>query len=212
MPGGPFSNVDDVRALLDQLRVDAATLVGNSFGGKVALDFTLAYPGRVRALVLAASALTGWEGSPELDAFDEEEDALLDAGKIDEAVELNLRTWLDGDGRDAAPVSAEARRRVAEMQRQSFEILVPAYERTPPPGPVAWAEPPTASRLHEIAVKTLVIACTHDHPDFRRIAELLAAGIPGAEKAVMDTGHLPGLEQPEEFNRLVLDFVARRAS
>jgi 3-oxoadipate enol-lactonase len=209
LPGGPFSYVEDVRALLDHLRVDQAALVGNSLGGRVALDFALTSPERVRALVLVASALTGWEGSPELDAFDEEEDALLDAGNIDDAVELNLRTWLDGFGRDAAPMTAETRRRVTEMQRRSFEIIVPAYERTPHPGPVSWAEPPAAVRLGEIAASTLVVACTHDHPDFRRIADVLAAGIPGAEKAVMATAHLPALERPDEFNRLVLDFLAR---
>ena len=111
--------------------------MGNSFGGRIAIDVTLTHPDLVRALVLVAPGLGGFEGSPELDAFDEEEDALLDAGRIEEAVELNLRTWLDGDGRRSAPVPSEVREHVAGMQRNSFEVIVAAYERTPEPGPVA---------------------------------------------------------------------------
>jgi 3-oxoadipate enol-lactonase len=210
LPGGPFSYVEDVRALLDHLGLERVAVVGNSFGGQVALDFALAHSERVRALVLVAPALTGWEGSPDSDAFDEEEDALLDAGKIDEAVDLNLRTWLDGDGRDVPPISAELRDRVAAMQRQAFVTIVAAYERTPPPGPVSWPEPPAAGRLGEIAVPTLVVAGAHDQPDFRRIAGLVAAGIPGAESAELATGHLPGIERPDDFNRLVLAFLADR--
>ena len=48
LPGGPFSHVEDVRALLDHLGVERAAVVGNSFGGRVALDFALAHPERVR--------------------------------------------------------------------------------------------------------------------------------------------------------------------
>jgi 3-oxoadipate enol-lactonase len=210
LPGGPFSYVEDVRALLDHLGLDRVALVGNSFGGKVALDFALQQPDRVRALVLIAPNLSGDEGSPALDAFDEEEEELLDAGKIDEAVDLNLRTWLDGDGRGAAPISAELRARVADMQRQAFVTMVAAYERTPPAGPVSWPEPPAAARLDEVVAPTLVVTCAHDQPDFRRIAGRVAAGIPGAESAELATAHLPGVERPEELNRLVLDFLGRR--
>ncbi len=208
LPGGPFSYVEDVRALLDHLGLDQAALVGNSFGGKVALDVALTHPGRVRALVLAAPALTGWEASPELEAFDEEEDALIDAGKINEAVALNVRTWLDGKGRGSAPVPAEARELLATMQRQSFETIVAAYDESPPPGPVGWSEPPAISRLGEIAVPTLVVTGAHDLSDFRAIGELLAGGIPAAEHVVLETGHLPALEQPDEFNRLALGLLA----
>jgi 3-oxoadipate enol-lactonase len=209
LPGGPFSYVEDVRALLDHLGLERAAVVGNSHGGRVALDLALAHPDRVRALVLAAANVTGFECSPELDAFDEQEEALLDAGRIEEAVELNLRTWLDGSGRTGAAVSQEVRDRVAGMQRQALETMVAAYERTPPPGPVGWAEPPAAARLRELEVPTLVVVCEHDQPNFRRLSERLATGIPGAERAAMSTGHLPAVEQPEEFNRLVLDFLAR---
>lgn len=212
LPGAPFSYLDDVRALLDHLGIERAALVGNSFGGRVTLDFALVSPERTNALVLVDSALSGYEGSAFLDRFDEEEEALLDDGRLDEAVELNLRTWLDGPEREAAPVTPEVRARVAEMQRSSFETLVDAYEGSPEPGPVAWADPVAAMRLADVSVPTLVVVGTLDQPDFRAISARLAAEIPGAERAELETAHLPALERPDEFNRLVLGFLARAAA
>ena len=200
--------MDDLAALLDHLGIERAAVIGNSFGGKVALEFALEHPDRTRALVLVAAALGGHEPSAELEAFDEAEETLLDAGKLDEAVELNLRTWLDGPGREAAPVPPEARELVADGQRRAFETMLAAYEGSPPPGPVRWADPPAAARLAEVTAPTLVVAGAHDVADFRAIADRLAAGIPGARLAVLDTAHLPGLERPEELNRLLLDFLA----
>ncbi|MGH3028299.1 MAG: alpha/beta fold hydrolase, partial [Gaiellaceae bacterium] len=194
IPGGPFSYVDDVRALLDHLGLERTTLVGNSLGGRVALDFVLTHPQRTTALVLVGSAVTGQEGSAFFDEFDEEEEALLDDGKLDEAVELNLRTWLDGPEREAAAVTPEVRARVAEMQRSSFETLVDAYEGSPEPGPVAWADPVAATRLADVSVPTLVVVGTLDQPDFRAISARLAAEISGAERAELETAHLPALE------------------
>jgi 3-oxoadipate enol-lactonase len=211
IPGMPFSYVDDLRALLDHLGIDRAAVVGNSFGGRVSLDFALMHPHRLTALVLVDSALSGYEGSAFLDEFDEEEEALLDGGKIDEAVELNLRTWLDGPERDAAPVTPDVRARVAEMQRSSFVTLVRAYEGSPEPGPVAWADPPAATRLDEVSVPTLVVVGKLDQPDFRAISARLAREIPSAESAELETAHLPGLERPDEFNGIVLDFLGRAA-
>lgn len=207
LPGGPFSHVEDVRALLEHLGLRRADLVGNSFGGRVALDFALAHPERTGALVLVDSALTGWEGSPELDAFDEDEDALLEDGKLDEAVDLNVRTWLDGQGRGTAPVPDATRTRLAGMQLLAFETIVRAYEGSPPPGPVGWSEPPAATRLAEVTARTLVLVGAYDLADFRAIGERLGSEIPGAERAVLETAHLPALERPDEFNRLVLDFL-----
>jgi 3-oxoadipate enol-lactonase len=209
LPGMPFSHVDDLRALLDHLGIERAAVVGNSFGGRVSLDFALVHPERTTALVLVDSALSGWEGSSFFEQFDEEEEALLDAGKLDEAVELNLRTWLDGPEREAAPVAPDVRARVAEMQRSSFEMLVQAYEGSPEPGPVTWADPPAATRLDDVSVPTLVVVGTLDQLDFREISARLAAEIPGAESAEMETAHLPALERPGEFNEIVLEFLGR---
>jgi pimeloyl-ACP methyl ester carboxylesterase len=55
-----------------------------------------------------------------------------------------------------------------------------------------------------------VVVGEHDRPDIRAMADALAAGIPGAERALLGrTAHLPNMERPEEFNRVVLDFLAK---
>ena len=50
-----------------------------------------------------------------------------------------------------------------------------------------------------------------DLPDFRLIAEILAANVPTARQQVIpDAGHLPNLEQPQAFNEALLSFLARQ--
>jgi pimeloyl-ACP methyl ester carboxylesterase len=74
-------------------------------------------------------------------------------------------------------------------------------------------EPPALSRLGEIGVPALVLVGEHDVPDVLESAERLARDIPGARKIVLPgTAHLPSLEQPEVFNRLVLKFLAELKS
>ncbi len=209
LPGGPFSYVEDVSAVLDVLGLRRAAVVAASFGGRIALDFTLAHPDRLSALVLLASALGGHEMSEELDRLDAEEDRLLDAGDIDRAVDLNVRAWVDGPGRGPDAVHPGVRARVAEMQRRAFETMLAAYESDPPPGPVAWVEPVAAERLGEIRAPTLVVVGDEDFADFLAVADRLAAGIPAARKAVVPgAAHMLALEKPDELRRLVFAFLA----
>ncbi len=209
LPGGPFSYVEDVRAVLDALDVERTALVGASFGGRIALDLALSHPDRVAALVLAAPALGGWRESDELARLDVEEDHFLEAGDIVGAVAFNVRAWVDGPRRSPDAVDPAVRVKVAEMQRDSFETILPAYERDPPPGPVRWADPPAAERLDEIDAPTLVVVGDEDFRDFIEIADRLAAEIPRARSAVVANGaHMLALEKPDEFRRLVLDFLA----
>jgi len=51
----------------------------------------------------------------------------------------------------------------------------------------------------------------HDQDDMHAIAETLRRGIPGAESAtIAAAAHVPSMERPEEFDRLVGDFLSRR--
>ena len=76
--------------------------------------------------------------------------------------------------------------------------------------PVLRLKPTAAERLHEVAVPTLVIVGELDFPDFHVIADLVASNVVNAEKyAIMDAGHMSNMENPEEFNRIVLGFLSR---
>lgn len=69
-------------------------------------------------------------------------------------------------------------------------------------------EPPAISRLSEIHVPTLIIIGDQDVDHILKIADILEKGIPGARKVVIPgTAHHLNMEKPQEFNRIVLDFL-----
>jgi pimeloyl-ACP methyl ester carboxylesterase len=204
LPSGPATYVEDLRALLDHLPLEQTTLVGASLGGRVALEMALVHPKRVAGLVLAAAGLADWDWSDEVKRFGEEEEEAYESGDLDRAVELNLKLWVDGPRRDPDAVDQGMRAFVGEMQRRAFEIPVP----DPPPTSPSPLDPPALQRLSEIAIPTLVVVGDQDVADMIQIASLLAKGIPGSRKVTLpDTAHMIPLERPEEFNRILLDFL-----
>jgi len=205
--GGPFSHWRDLVALLDELGIEQAALVGNSFGGRIALDVAIAAPERVSALVLVAPGLGGWDWSAEMRRFDELEDEALEAGDLDRAVELNLALWVDGPHRGPGAVDPATRARVGEMQRLALEIQLAADKADPPPGP---EERPEVSP-GDVRTPTLLIVGDEDVSDMYAIVDYLAQEIRNAQKVVMhEVAHLPSLERPKEFNQIVRDFLSEQ--
>jgi pimeloyl-ACP methyl ester carboxylesterase len=72
-------------------------------------------------------------------------------------------------------------------------------------------ETPAVPRLSQIQAPTLVLVGDEDRARTLAAADLLEKELPDARKTVMaGTAHLPNMERPEEFNRLVLDFLGAR--
>jgi len=204
LPSGPATYVDDLRALLDHLGLDRTTLVGASLGGRVALELAVLQPERFDRLALVAAGLPGWDWSDEVKRSGEQEEEAYESGDLDRAVELNLQLWVDGPRRGPDAVDPTMRAFVGEMQRRAFEIPLPDPEPTSEPP----LDPPASERLGEIAIPTLVVIGDEDVEDIQKIAALLAEGIPGAQQVGLpDTAHMIPLERPEEFNRILLDFL-----
>ena len=135
---GPLSHLEDLRELLDELAVEATTLVGNSFGGRIALEFALEHPARVTKLVLVAAALRDYGWSDEMRRFAEAEDEAMERGDVDAAVDLNLEMW-------ALPHVREV---VRPMARRALEVQQAAYEsstRLPSAGSASCACRPSSS-------------------------------------------------------------------
>jgi 3-oxoadipate enol-lactonase len=181
----------------DALPDEPVTLIGTSLGGSVSLELALETPDRVAALVLVGSGLTGHEWSVEVQAIWMEEEAALERGDLDAAVEVNVETWLADDA------DAEVRALVADMQRNAFELQAGHSEFR-----MARLDPPASTRLADVRVPTLVVTGSDDLRDIHEIAEKLATEIPGAARATIGgAAHLPSLERPDEFDRVVLAFL-----
>ncbi len=199
---GSFSYREDLSRLLRFLGVERAYLVGSSMGGSLAIDFALEHPEMVAALIPVGSGVSGEQPSDFLLERWKEIDVVAAGGDLARAVELELRLWVDGPGRAPEQVNPAMREQVRQMNAENFKR---SEQEQGQPQPL---EPPAVGRLDEVRVPTLVLVGEYDVPDKLASADLLARSIPGARKVVMpDTAHLPSMEQPEQFNRLVLEFL-----
>ncbi|WP_371479183.1 alpha/beta fold hydrolase [Kitasatospora sp. NBC_00315] len=200
-PAGPFSETDDLCRLLDHLGHERVRLVGASWGARVAVNFALTRPGRVRSLTLLAPPWPGYDWSAEMIAYDEAETAALAAGDLDTAVRVNLDMWLRGPVRGWEDVAPGLVEEVLAPLRTSLvnQDAVGEHSRGGAEGDLA-----------TIAVPTLVGIGRLDVADFQDIARRYAAGIPGAELVEFPTAaHLIALEAPTELVAALRPFLAR---
>ena len=186
----PGCQSDDLDALTRHLGLDRFVLVGAAYGGMGALDYALRFQDRVRAFVLATSqgAIVDAEFSdvlnrivtPELRALPIELRELGPSYRAEHPA--GVERWLQII-HDAGAESAARQRRVLTL---------------------------TLALLETLRVPTLVLAADADLLAPQALMRLLAARISGCEFAtVADAGHSAHWERPDEWNRIVLDFLRR---
>ncbi|HEY0386284.1 MAG TPA: alpha/beta hydrolase, partial [Pyrinomonadaceae bacterium] len=184
--------------LLKALNIRRASLVGLSLGAIVAADSTLEHPAMVERLILVSAGLRGYQGSKNEQAI-----AANKAAET-EGLEKSITLWLEHPFFATGKSSPTYQQRMRRMLTDNFRTWGPT------PAPIVWTWPsvPTIERLHTITQPTLVIVGDRDFSNILGIADTLVQKIPGASKNVMSgVSHHLNMEKPDEFNRLVLDFL-----
>jgi len=195
----PTADPDDLRILLDSLKIPSAIVLGLSAGARTALSFAVAFPERLSALILYGSGPpVGFQPMPPEPASNPRFDIAKNYG-LD-----SLRKWVEGTGFHWEPPNNPGyRRRVDRMwSRYDGRDLL---DRRPPSGRIA---PPRMDDLAKVRVPTLIIVGDHERSLLRLVADTLARRIPNARHVVIpDAGHGIHFAQPERFNAALLDFL-----
>ncbi|HEV7882805.1 MAG TPA: alpha/beta fold hydrolase [Solirubrobacteraceae bacterium] len=190
----------DAAALLDELEIDAAHLVGISMGGMVAQELALAHPERVRTMTLGCT----FPGGPEAKMTDMAIVAMLAEAVLSGDEERTRRVGYDvmiAPEYAADPANYELYAEVAAQYPASIPVLMAQLE--------AVGGHDTSTRLAGVRTPTLVIHGTADRLMDPVNGELLARLIPGARLELLDgAGHLFFWEQPERSAQLVREHAA----
>jgi len=178
-------SVGDMLAVLDAEGVDRAVLGGLSLGGYLSLAFHLRYPERVAALML-------FDTGPGFRRDDAREEWNRRVERTAAAFEMQGQDLL-GD-RPEEEEEGSQRRNAVGLARAARGIMAQHGSHV-------------IDSLPDICVPTLVLVGAGDQP-FLAASEYMAAKIPGARKVVIpDAGHTANVDQPEAFNRAVLEFL-----
>lgn len=199
-----FAYWADVAALLDHLGVDRAHIVGQSFGGSIALDLALARPACVATLTSVAGGISGYR--PVLDLGEDnvpwsDLDRLWDQKKWVELADLETQIWVDGWGQPTT--------RVARTLRDSIKAdVLSTYQAENEEGLPQPLEPRAAGRLGELTVPVLVMIGTLDEARSRATAAHLVASVSGSRCVeVAGVAHMIQLEAPERVSDALRDFI-----
>jgi pimeloyl-ACP methyl ester carboxylesterase len=186
----PGVGSEDLQHLVDFLGLDKFHLVASAAGGSIAADFAFSHRDRLLSLAISSNQFGVGDGA-----------IFAAAGRI------RPRMW------DEIPVE--------------YRELGPSYRAANPDGFRLWVElerksqvgdgsrQPLANRITEaglsdLKVPTLVISGDADLSTPPSIARMIAARIANSELVVVsESGHSVYWEQPEVFNRAILDFIAK---
>jgi len=199
-PQSVYSNVADLKALLEHLGIDRAIMMGVSAGGMIAVDLCLTYPENVEALVLIGSAISGFELS---DHMIGQIQAAVKPLVEDDAVEQTIDNWCN-DPYLVALENVSARKKFRELLTNNPHNLFAPHSHA-----VEKVEQQALGRLAEIMVPALIVVGESDRADNHAMSGALQAGIVNARRVVFPAaGHLVNLEQPEKFNFLVNEYLS----
>ncbi len=193
-PSGPQPGTaaDDLEGLVKHLGIDRFHLVGTAAGGFVALDYAVSFASRLRSVVMANS---------------------IGGVQDDEYLELGRRlrpasfTALPPDLRELGPSYRAAN---PDGTRRWLELEAASRPQAPPPPAQPMKNRMTFGLLETVKVPTLLLTGGADMYAPPPLLRLFAARIKGAESVVVpEAGHSSYWEQPEAFNRAVLDFIRK---
>jgi pimeloyl-ACP methyl ester carboxylesterase len=188
----PGTVADDLHSLVEKLQLGNFHLVGVAGGGGVALDYATWHPERLLSLVFSASTGSVHENEKEVSDL------------MARVQPPGIADWTP----DFKELSVSYRRSNPEGVKKWIGIEERAQQKGAPSQPLR--SPSTYAKLETIRTPTLVMPAEADYYAPPDLMKLLAAHIKDSQWAIVpDAGHSVAWEQPDIFNKNVLDFISK---
>jgi len=179
--------VEDVKRFCDQKSLKNFVMVGHSMGGAITQKFALTYPEYLRAIVLVSTGAR-----------------LRVAPIIFEEIKRDYNNFLElmKEYAFSNKTPMEVRNKVAELMRKvKPQVIYGDFE--------ACDKFDVMGSLNRISLPTLIICGKDDLLTPVEYSEYLKANIRNSElKVIADAGHMVMLEKPEEFNKIMMEFLS----
>ncbi len=192
-----FHPAEDMLAILDELGVEKAYIVGLSNGGAFSVDFALMYPDRVTKLIVAEPGLTGFQFDASVMQQQLDMIAAFRARDTEEATRVALSSPAFEHTREH-PAAWELVRRLVQENISSFAMF-PLYR---------YHEPRAVDALGRLSIPVALIVSEYAGPSALAIADLLERDVPDLVRfTIADAGHMMNLENPQAFNQILKEIV-----
>lgn len=196
------SIADDIEAIRKALKVDKLFVIGQALGAEGALEYSLKYPSTTSGIVVAAT-YRGAEAEP---AFVELRDKLAPPSKFAGRSGLQMRLSAHYLENNPSGVQRFIEIDNQNIARQSVDEKIDAKRLKA--SVQSTRMPLDYAALSNISAPTLILSAERDDITPPELMSELAKQIPGAQyKTVPNAGRYAFWENPNEFNRIVLDFL-----
>jgi pimeloyl-ACP methyl ester carboxylesterase len=198
---------DAMVALLDSLEIERAHVIGNSMGGRVALELGLSFPNRLRRLALLAPSLAWLRArpwAPYLRWVPTQLGAIQPAPRP--IVEAIVRRVIPSSDEEwtAAGIDEFLRSYLTPNGRAAFYAAARNIYLEEPRGPDGFW-----TRLPSLSTEALFVWGRRDAIVPVKFADHVRDALPAAEHLVLDCGHVPQLERPRQTHAAIARFLAR---
>ncbi len=201
-----YRDADDLKALLEFLRIRKAHLCGLSQGGDIAIDFVLSYPSMVISLIPIGPQVMGMgEEEFSMASFDTVKTVAIQALDLLKSKGAKAATdflWTGNHVFGKSLISAATRKALLQMGYEySWWRYLNKNKRE-------YAFPMAIRKLNEIKVPTLIVTAEYDLPLCKDLANLMAKKISNSKLvSLKNAGHIMNMDQPAKFNEVISEFI-----
>ncbi len=202
-----YRDCDDLRALMDFLKIEKAHICGLSMGSGIVIDFALAYPSRCLSLIPIGPWPNGWGGGEYCTVATDSMFTIF--GQVfslisSEGPKAATDYWWAGD--HEIKTTVEKPSTLDSLLKIGYEYSWWGFLNS---SKREWYSPPAVEVLNTINTPTLIVTAQHDIQACKEAAELMHGQVHNSQLvSIENAGHCMNMDNSQEFNRIVIDFIS----